>query len=97
LKLIRIEPDAANQISFTFDGEAITAVTGDTIAAALLAAGITHSRNTPVSGSARAPFCMMGSCYDCLVEIDGIAVQACMTCAMDGMQVQRPALAAAPE
>jgi len=32
---------------------------------------------------------MMGACYDCLVEINGETVQACMTTVTDGLQVQR--------
>ena len=35
------------------------------------------------------PFCMMGACYDCLVEIDGRIVQACMRPATDGLIVKR--------
>ena len=41
---------------------------GDTVAAALLAAGIDHCRTTPVSGAPRAPYCLMGVCFDCLVD-----------------------------
>lgn len=97
MKLTRIEPLADNEITFTFDGKVISAASGDTIAAALLAAGVTATRHTPVNGSARAPFCMMGACYDCLVEIDGVAVQACMTEALPGLQVQRTTLSASIE
>jgi len=33
---------------------------------------------------------MMGACFDCLVEIDGVPNrQACMTPARDGMRVKR--------
>jgi aerobic-type carbon monoxide dehydrogenase small subunit (CoxS/CutS family) len=46
-------------------------------------------RETPVSGAPRAPLCLMGSCFDCLVQVDGQAnVQACMVRVKDGMQVQ---------
>ncbi|SLN12907.1 hypothetical protein PEL8287_00466 [Roseovarius litorisediminis] len=58
---------------------------GANLAAALLAAGITTFRQTPVSGAPRAPFCMMGACFDCLVEIDGITRQACMLEVTDGL------------
>ncbi len=45
---------------------------------------------TPVTGSARGPYCMMGVCFDCLVEIDGEGNrQACMIEARDGMVVKR--------
>jgi predicted molibdopterin-dependent oxidoreductase YjgC len=73
-----------------FDGRAIRARTGDSVAVALLGAGITATRTTPVSGSPRGPYCMMGACFDCLAEVDGRPnVQTCMTTARDGMRVSR--------
>jgi len=43
----------------------------------------------------RGPFCLMGSCFDCLVEIDGIPNrQACMVEVTEGMTVRRQAGAA---
>jgi predicted molibdopterin-dependent oxidoreductase YjgC len=83
-----LEPTSA-KVSFTFDGREISAPQGSTIAAALLGAGIRSFRNTPVSGDERGPFCLMGACYDCLVQIDGAAVQACMTPVHDGLVVAR--------
>ena len=50
----------------------IRARAGDTVAAALLAAGVDHCRTTPVTGAPRAPYCLMGVCFDCLVTIDGV-------------------------
>jgi D-hydroxyproline dehydrogenase subunit alpha len=62
----------------TFDGRAIEARVGMTLAAALAAAGITAFRRTR-RGAPRGLFCGMGACQDCLVEIDGEANQrACM-------------------
>lgn len=64
------------------------------VAAALLFAGVTACRTTPVTGAERAPFCMMGVCFDCLVEIDGVPNrQGCMTPVRDGMHVRRMARA----
>jgi predicted molibdopterin-dependent oxidoreductase YjgC len=82
----------ANTVTFIFDGAAIAAADGTNLAAALLAAGVTALRQTPVSGAPRGPFCMMGACYDCLVEIDGERVQACMQVVREGLVVTRPAL-----
>jgi predicted molibdopterin-dependent oxidoreductase YjgC len=67
---------------------------GANLAAALLAAGIGVFRHTPVSGAPRGPFCMMGACFDCLVEIDGVVRQACMMQVSEGLAISRPA---APE
>lgn len=58
------------------------------VAAAMLAAGATACRTSAVSGTPRGPFCMMGVCFDCLVEVDGVPnVQGCMTPVRAGMQV----------
>ena len=60
----------------------------DSVAAAMLAAGIVTTRTTPVSGAHRGPYCMMGTCFECLVEIDGVSnQQACRTQVREGMHV----------
>jgi len=75
-------------VEFTFDDTVVVANEGDTVAAALIADGVRITRTTPVSDSPRAPYCMMGVCFDCLVMIDGVAnQQACMVTAADGMRV----------
>lgn len=86
-------------VALTVEGEEVTAAAGDSLAAAMLAAGHPVFRETPVSGTPRGPFCMMGACFECLVEVDGRAnVQACMTEVAEGMSVtlMRGARAAAP-
>ena len=71
------------------DGREIRARDGDTVAAALLAAGINHTRTTPVSGAPRAPYCLMGVCFDCLVTVDGVGSrQACLVPVRDGMTIE---------
>ncbi len=73
-----------------FDGRAIAARTGDSVAAALLAGGIAVTRQTPVTGAARGPYCMMGACFDCLAVVDGRpSVQTCMTQVREGMRIER--------
>ena len=65
-------------------------MTGDSVAAALIAAGQLATRTTPVTGSPRGPFCMMGVCFECLLEIDGEPNrQGCMVPVRDGMAVRR--------
>ena len=76
-------------LTFTFDGKSVLAKPGMNVATALLIAGITVLRNTPVSGAPRGPFCMMGACYDCLVLLDGATVQACLTLVKEGLVVTR--------
>lgn len=73
--------------SFHFDGRAIDALEGETIAAALSAAGILAFRTTP-SGAPRGLHCGMGACFDCVVTVDGrIGQRACLTKAAEGMHV----------
>ncbi len=84
-------PDAtAKGVTITFEGEPLTARDGDTVAAALLAAGYAATRATAVSGLPRGAFCMMGVCFDCLIEIDGEPNrQGCQVLVRDGMTVRR--------
>ncbi|MFB9868513.1 (2Fe-2S)-binding protein [Vreelandella sulfidaeris] len=75
-------------VTFHFGDQVVTARPGDSLAAALLASGISICRTTPVSNAPRAPYCMMGVCFECLVEVDGNPnVQACQVEVRDGMQV----------
>jgi len=86
----RLNPAPTLAVHLDFDGRSIAADTGETVAAALLAAGIGQFRDTPVEGRPRAPYCMMGICFDCLVEIDGVPNrQACMVVVADGMKIRR--------
>lgn len=85
----RPREDARAIVRITFDGTAIEAREGDTVAAALLAANVASCRTTPVSGAPRAPYCMMGVCFDCLVVIDGVGNrQSCLVPVREGMAVE---------
>lgn len=65
-------------IPFLFDGRPVTATAGQSLAAALTAAGVLALRET-ATGGARGVFCGMGVCQDCLVVVDGVPNQrACM-------------------
>jgi hypothetical protein len=76
-------------VKFTFDGVAVIGTQGSSVASALLAAGHTRFRETPVSGAPRGPYCLMGVCFDCLVSIDGIGnQQACLVALRPGMRVE---------
>jgi predicted molibdopterin-dependent oxidoreductase YjgC len=77
-------------LTIWFYGLAVSARAGDSVAVALLAAGVTVTRTTAVSGAPRGPYCMMGACFECLAEVDGRPnVQICMTGAREGMQIVR--------
>jgi predicted molibdopterin-dependent oxidoreductase YjgC len=85
----RLPESTRREVALTIDGRPVAAREGDSVAAALLASGTLACRTTPVTGAPRAPYCMMGVCFDCLVTVDGIAnVQGCMTRVRDGMRVE---------
>lgn len=80
---------ASTTITVYLDDRPIPARPGETVAACLLRAGVSAFRTTPVSGAARLAFCMIGHCFDCLVEIDGIGSrQACLVQVGDGMTLR---------
>jgi D-hydroxyproline dehydrogenase subunit gamma len=76
-------------VSIDIDGKPVRVPAHFTVAAALLADDRVACRTSAVSGAERGPFCMMGVCFDCLVDIDGVPnVQACMTRVAEGMRVR---------
>ncbi|MGW0364770.1 (2Fe-2S)-binding protein [Streptomyces sp. NPDC002990] len=76
-------PAAAFPIAF--DGRELPAQTGQSIAAVLWSAGILAWRTTREGGSPRGAFCGIGSCYDCLVTVNGRPNQrACLLPAQPG-------------
>jgi len=77
-------------LTIWWNDQPIPARAGDSVAVALLAAGIGATRTTAVSGAPRGPYCMMGACFDCLAVVDGRSnVQTCMTPVVPGMRVAR--------
>jgi D-hydroxyproline dehydrogenase subunit gamma len=76
-------------VRFEVDGGACEAPEGASVATALLLAGRTTFGRHPVSGEAEGPWCLIGVCFGCLVEIDGVADrQACLVPVRDGMAVR---------
>jgi len=79
---------AVSKFDIEVDGRLVRVESGQTVAAALIGAGITVFRHTP-AGAPRGVFCGMGVCFDCLVTVDGLADQrACVTPVRPGMRVQ---------
>jgi len=82
-------PEADRAVHLTLDGEPVSAQPGDTVAATLLAHSGDASRQSAI-GAPRTAFCMMGVCFDCLIEVDGQPnSQACMLQVRDGMVLRR--------
>jgi predicted molibdopterin-dependent oxidoreductase YjgC len=84
----RLPDETAALVTVVIDGTPVSARAGDSVAAALLCAGVHAFRATAVSGAPRGPFCMMGACFDCAVTIDGEpGMQACLVRVADGMRI----------
>ncbi|WP_121714748.1 (2Fe-2S)-binding protein [Streptomyces sp. E5N91] len=70
------------------DGEPLPYTEGQTVAAALVAAGRVAWRTTRVGHRPRGVFCGIGVCFDCLVTVDGAPGQrACLVPARPAMTV----------
>ncbi|MBX9748227.1 MAG: (2Fe-2S)-binding protein [Roseococcus sp.] len=83
---------APTDCEISWNGATLPARQGESLAAALLAAGILHFRDTAVSGRPRGPLCMMGACFDCLVEVEGVAnSQACLVLVTPGLSARMQA------
>lgn len=80
--------ETSDPATILVDGQAVTVVQGDTVAAALLTAGSSIFRLTPKSNSPRGLYCGMGVCFECLVTINGEPNrQACLALVQDGMEI----------
>ena len=82
------EPE--HSVTLHIDGLAVTAQPEETVAAVILRQAEIWTRESPISGARRAPYCMMGVCFECLAEVDGQgSTQTCLVTVRDGMQVRR--------
>lgn len=79
----------ATDCTVTFDGHAVPARSGESVASALLAAGRLVVSRSAKYHRPRGPFCLSGSCGSCLVRVDGNPNRrACRTACRDGMRVE---------
>ncbi|RKE84659.1 (2Fe-2S)-binding protein [Rhizobium sp. AG855] len=82
--------DDRKSLSITIDGDDVMCREGDTVAAVVMLHAARPYRHSILSGSERAPFCMMGICFECLVEIDGVPnQQGCLRGVESGMRIRR--------
>ncbi len=88
--MFRPRPDSpAATIAVEVEERIVRVPPGASAAAAVLLAGLPSIRDTAVGGTPRAPYCMMGVCFECLVAIDGVGSrQACLVQVRDGMRVE---------
>ncbi|NUT44767.1 MAG: (2Fe-2S)-binding protein [Thermoactinospora sp.] len=84
--LVGARPEPAFEI--TVDGRPVSVLPGQTVGAALHAAGIRSWRTTRFGGRPRGLFCGIGVCFDCLVSVNGSPEQrACLLVARAGDEV----------
>lgn len=82
-------------VSIVVDGQSLEVPAGISVAAAVLGhahegPGVRPCAHNSVDGSGRAPYCLMGVCFECLMEIDGVPnVQACLVPVAEGMVIRR--------
>ena len=76
-------------VTITVDDRPVRAYLGETVAAALWAAGIRTLRHSPKKEEARGMYCGMGVCFGCRVTIDGDPkTLACQTAVGEGMRIR---------
>ena len=86
----RLDSNPEKRVTITIDGTPFEAAVGETVAAAVLLSGMDYTLTTPVSDTPRAPFCLMGVCYECLMVIDGQPNRrACKEYVVEGMCIER--------
>lgn len=79
----------AKEVAFFFNGKAVTAREGETVAAALMANGLVAFRKTEKRKEWRGIFCAIGRCTDCAMTVDGVPnVRTCVTTVREGMRVE---------
>src|SRR5215469_17485601 len=86
----RLPDTGAPTVTVSVEGRPVALPAGASAAAAVLLAGLPAIRETGVTGAPRGPYCLMGICFDCLAEIDGIPNrQSCMVTVAPGMAIRR--------
>ena len=83
----RLETKSVKPLTISFEGQKIKVLENDNVASALLRGGYLECREAG-ENDMRGPFCMMGTCFECLVKIDGKPnQQACQTPVYENMQI----------
>jgi hypothetical protein len=81
-------PSPAGTIRIDVAGEPVDGIAGQTIAGILLGGGRLSWRGSR-TGRPRGVFCGIGTCFDCLVVVNGLRdVRACQRRAVDGDRVE---------
>ena len=86
----RVLPQERSKVTVYIEDAPIKVEEGTTVTAAVALAGQTVTRVTAKTQTERGPFCLMGVCFECLMEIDGVPnQQGCLTIVKEGMRIKR--------
>lgn len=88
---LRITHDVerGQRVTFRCDGREVVAHVGESLAAALWAGGMRSGSGTRTDGPPfRVLFCAMGVCQQCVVEVDGVRIEACRVPVRAGLDVR---------
>jgi len=86
LRIDEAQP-GGDPFAFQFEGRPVSALAGETVATALLAAGVRRLRDSPRDGRPRGMTCAIGVCQECVVVVDGRTLPACQLPAREGLRV----------
>jgi len=79
-----------NKVCISFEGEEFFVDTDQSVASALLGEGHHVFRSSVINNQPRGAYCMMGICFECLLEINGRPnQQACMVPVKENMVIKR--------
>lgn len=81
--------EKGKEVEFTFDGRKIKGFEGESIAAALHAAGVRVLSHSHEMGRPRGFYCAIGNCSSCLMTVDGKPnVRVCIERVREGVVVE---------
>ena len=87
--MIRDFRQGVDTIEILLDDETLSVPAGMSVAAILLLHDKLPTRRNQATDAPRAPHCLMGACFECLLEIDGSEQRACQVLAEPGMRINR--------
>lgn len=81
--------DRQGKVTLSVNGKPVPAYRGETLLAALIAAGYKGLKKSPLKKSPRGALCGMGVCFECMVSVNGEPnIRSCMTEVEDQMKVE---------
>lgn len=77
------------KVTLSVNGQEISAYKGETLLAALIAAGYKKLKKSPLNEEPRGALCGMGVCFECIVTVDGVPnIRSCMTEVENNMEIE---------